>query len=135
MESVIDHNPLQKTGKLNQLTDTQKVNPGEESTRIENDSQKIEERERNSSLTLIAEAADNPVSSKSNTTTRRSLPDYNLIELFFLTILLYLGGKLIARQLKKSTEQERKFWNTLLLISFRLSIGSSIMLVLMIDWE
>lgn len=113
----------------------QEVKPGEESFSIENNTPEIGGGERNSPFTIMAEAAGNPVSSTSSIPVRGHQQDYNLIELFILIILFYLGGKLIARKLKKSIGQERKFWNTLLLFSFIGSAGTGMILVLIRDLE
>jgi len=66
---------------------------------------------------------------------RKSLPDYNFLEIFFITLLIYFGGKSLAQKLKASLGQERKFWNTLLLISFIGSAGTGIILVFIRDFE
>ena len=66
---------------------------------------------------------------------KRSLPDYNLLEIFFITFLIYFSGKFLARRLKISVPQEKKFWNFLLLISFIVSAGTGIILVLIRDFE
>lgn len=65
----------------------------------------------------------------------RSLPDYNFLEIFFVTLLIYFSGKILARKLKIALCQERKFWNTLLLISFIGSAGTGIILVFIRDFE
>jgi len=65
----------------------------------------------------------------------RSLPDYNFLEIFFITLLIYFSGKFLARKLKIDICQERKFWNTLLLISFIGSAGTGMILVFIRDFE
>jgi len=62
-------------------------------------------------------------------------PDYNLIEIGLITLLLYLGGKLLAARLKVSSAKEKKFWNILLLISFIGSAGTGFILILIRDFN
>lgn len=66
---------------------------------------------------------------------RKSLPDYNFFEIFFITLLIYFSGKFLAQKLKISLARERKFWNTLLLISFIGSAGTGMILVFIRDFE
>ena len=76
-----------------------------------------------------------PTKSSDSLPKRRSLPDYNFLEIFFITLLIYFSGKILAQKLKISLAQERKFWNTLLLISFIGSAGTGIILVFIRDFE
>ena len=85
---------------------------------------------------FIAEAAStqNTVSDSSSTE-RKSLPDYNFLEIFFITLLIYFGGKFLTRKSEISVCQERKFWNTLLLVSFIGSAGTGMILVFIRDYN
>jgi len=85
---------------------------------------------------FIAEAAStqNTVSDSSSTE-RKSLPDYNFLEIFFTTLLIYFAGKFLARKSEISVSQERKFWNTLLLVSFIGSAGTGMILVFIRDYN
>src|SRR5665648_125005 len=85
---------------------------------------------------FIAEAAStqNTVSDSSSTE-RKSLPDYNFLEIFFITLLIYFGGKFLTRKSEISVCQERKFWNILLLVSFIGSAGTGMILVFIRDYN
>ena len=85
---------------------------------------------------FIAEAAStqNTVSDSSSTE-RKSLPDYNFLEIFFITLLIYFGGKFLTRKSEISVGQERKFWNILLLVSFIGSAGTGMILVFIRDYN
>jgi len=74
---------------------------------------------------LIAEAASTQkIASDSPSPERKSLPDYNFLEIFFISLLIYFGGKFLARKLEISSCKEKKFWNVFLLISFIGSAGT-----------
>jgi len=66
---------------------------------------------------------------------RKSLPDYNFLEIFFVSLLIYFGGKFLARKLEISLCKEKKFWNVFLLISFIGSAGTGMTLVFIRDFE
>ncbi|MBA7499021.1 hypothetical protein ES704_01760 [subsurface metagenome] len=66
---------------------------------------------------------------------RKSLPDYNFLEIFFVSLLIYFGGKFLARKLEISLCKEKKFWNVFLLISFIGSAGTGMILVFIRDFE
>jgi len=85
---------------------------------------------------FLAEAAS-PQKTISNAPSpeRKSLPDYNFLEIFFITLLIYFSGKTVTRKLKINICQERKFWNTLLLISFIGSAGTGMILVFIRDFD
>jgi len=85
---------------------------------------------------FIAEAASTqkPVSD-SPPPERKSLPDYNFLEIFFISLLIYFGGKFLARKLKISSCKEKKFWNVFLLISFVGSAGTGMILVFIRDYD
>jgi hypothetical protein len=85
---------------------------------------------------FIAEAASTQkIISDPPTPERKSLPDYNFLEIFFMTLLVYFGGKFLARKLEISLCKEKKFWNVFLLISFVGSAGMGIILVLIRDYD
>ena len=85
---------------------------------------------------FVAEAASTQkILSDPPFTERKSLPDYNFLELFFITLLIYFSGKFLARKSEISVSQERKFWNTLLLISFIGSAGTGMILVFIRDYN
>jgi hypothetical protein len=65
----------------------------------------------------------------------KSLPDYNFLEIFFVSLLIYFGGKFLARKLEISSCKEKKFWNVFLLISFISSAGTGMILVFIRDFE
>ena len=77
--------------------------------------------DRNTSVALTV--SDSPPSE------RKSLPDYNFLEIFFISLLIYFGGKFLARKLEISLCKEKKFWNVFLLISFIGSAGTGMILV------
>ena len=85
---------------------------------------------------FIAEAASTqkPVSD-SPPPERKSLPDYNFLEIFFISLLIYFGGKFLARKLEISSCKEKKFWNVFLLISFIGSAGTGMILVFIRDYD
>ena len=66
---------------------------------------------------------------------RKSLPDYNFLEIFFITMLICFSGKFLARKLEISLCKEKKFWNVFLLISFIGSAGTGMILVFIRDFE
>ena len=66
---------------------------------------------------------------------RKSLPDYNFLEIFFVSLLIYFGGKFLARKLEISSCKEKKFWNVFLLISFIGSAGTGMILVFIRDYD
>lgn len=66
---------------------------------------------------------------------RKSLPDYNFLEIFFITMLIYFSGKFLARKLEISLCKEKIFWNVFLLISFIGSTGTGMILVLIRDYD
>jgi hypothetical protein len=85
---------------------------------------------------LIAEAASTQkTTSDSTSPERKSLPDYNFLEIFFITLLIYFGGKFLARKLEISLCKEKKFWNVSLLISFIGSAGTGMILVFIRDYD
>jgi len=85
---------------------------------------------------FIAEAASSQKTvSNSPSTERKSLPDYNFLEIFFITLLIYFGGKFLARKLEISLCKEKKFWNLFLLISFIGSAGMGMTLVFIRDYD
>ena len=84
---------------------------------------------------FIAEAASTQkIISDSPSTKRKSLPDYNFLEIFFITLLIYFGGKFLAQKLEISSSKEKKFWNVFLLISFIGSAGTGMILVFIRDF-
>jgi len=85
---------------------------------------------------FIAEAASTQkIISGPPSPERKSLPDYNFLEIFFMTLLVYFGGKFLARKLEISLCKEKKFWNVFLLISFVGSAGMGIILVFIRDYN
>lgn len=84
-----------------------------------------EDRDTNVILTV----SDSPSSE------RKSLPDYNFLEIFFITMLIYFSGKFLARKLEISLCKEKKFWNLFLLISFIGSAGTGMILVFIRDYD
>lgn len=93
-------------------------------------------KEKGAGGLIIAEAANSQKAvSDSPSTERKSLPDYNFLEIFFITLLIYFGGKLLARKSGINACRERKFWNTLLLVSFIGSAGTGMILVFIRDFE
>ncbi|MEA2087653.1 MAG: DUF4405 domain-containing protein [Candidatus Caldatribacteriota bacterium] len=85
---------------------------------------------------FIAEAASTkkPVS-ESPPPERKSLPDYNFLEIFLISLLIYFSGKFLARKLEISSCKENKFWNVFLLISFIGSAGTGMILVFIRDFD
>lgn len=85
---------------------------------------------------FVAEAASTQKTvSDSPSPERKSLPDYNFLEIFFVTMLIYFGGKFLARKLEINLCKEKKFWNVFLLISFVGSAGMGMILVFIRDFE
>lgn len=66
---------------------------------------------------------------------RKSLPDYNFLDIFFVSLLIYFGGKFLARKFEISSCKEKKFWNVFLLISFIGSAGTGMILVFIRDYD
>ncbi|GAI27349.1 unnamed protein product, partial [marine sediment metagenome] len=85
---------------------------------------------------FVAEAASTETTvSDSPSPERKSLPDYNFLEIFFVALLIYFGGKFLARKLEISLCKEKKFWNIFLLISFVGSAGTGMILVFIRDYD
>jgi hypothetical protein len=85
---------------------------------------------------FVAEAASTETTvSDSPSPERKSLPDYNFLEIFFVALLIYFGGKFLARKLEISSCKEKKFWNLFLLISFIGSAGTGMILVFIRDYD
>ena len=85
---------------------------------------------------FVAEAASTETTvSDSPSPERKSLPDYNFLEIFFVALLIYFGGKFLARKLEISSCKEKKFWNVFLLISFIASAGTGMILVFIRDYD
>jgi hypothetical protein len=85
---------------------------------------------------FITEAASTETTvSDSPSPERKSLPDYNFLEIFFVVLLIYFGGKFLARKLEISSCKEKKFWNVFLLISFVGSAGTGMILVFIRDYD
>ncbi len=84
---------------------------------------------------FVAEAASIETTvSDSPSPERKSLPDYNFLEIFLISLLIYFGGKFLARKLEISFCKEKKFWNVFLLISFIGSAGTGMILVFIRDF-
>lgn len=85
---------------------------------------------------FVAEAAStqNTVSD-SPSVERKSLPDYNFLEIFWVTLLIYFFAKFLTRKLKINLCKEKKFWNVFLLISFVGSAGMGVILVFIRDYN
>ena len=85
---------------------------------------------------FIAEAASTQKTvSDSPPPERKSLPDYNFLDIFFVSLLIYFGAKFLARKLEISSYKEKKFWNVSLLISFIGSAGTGMILVFIRDYD
>jgi len=85
---------------------------------------------------FIAEAASTQKTvSDSQSSERKSLPDYNFLNIFLVSLLIYFGCKLLARKLEISLCKEKKFWNIFLLISFIGSAGTGMILVFIRDYD
>ncbi len=85
---------------------------------------------------FIAEAASTQKTvSDSPPPERKSLPDYNFLDIFFVSLLIYFGAKFLARKLEISSCKEKKFWNVFLLISFIGSAGTGMILVFIRDYD
>ena len=84
---------------------------------------------------FVAEAASTETTaSDSPSSKRKSLPDYNFLEIFLVALLIYFGGKFLARKLDINLCKEKKFWNVFLLISFIGSAGTGMILVFIRDF-
>jgi len=84
---------------------------------------------------FVAEAASTQKTvSDSPSPERKSLPDYNFLEIFLVALLIYFGGKFLARKLDINLCKEKKFWNVFLLISFIGSAGTGMILVFIRDF-
>jgi len=66
---------------------------------------------------------------------KTSLPDYNFLEIFFISLFIYFSVNFLARKLQITLSREKKFWNTILLISFIGSAGLGMILVFIRDFE
>ena len=85
---------------------------------------------------FVAEAASIETTvSDSPSPERKSLPDYNFLEIFLVALLIYFGGKFLARKLDINLCKEKKFWNVFLLISFIGSAGTGMILVFIRDYD
>ncbi|MBC8499146.1 MAG: DUF4405 domain-containing protein [Candidatus Atribacteria bacterium] len=85
---------------------------------------------------FITEAASNEKTvSDSPSPERKPLPSYHFLEIFFIALLIYFGGKFLARKLEISSCKEKKFWNVFLLISFIGSAGTGMILVFIRDYD
>ena len=79
---------------------------------------------------FIAEAASTQKTvSDPSSPERKPLPSYHFLEIFLVSLLIYFGGKFLARKLEVSSCKEKKFWNVFLLISFIGSAGTGMILV------
>jgi hypothetical protein len=107
-----------------------------ENVRDINDSKHSEEiDEKVTGGFFIAEAASTQKTvSHSPSPEKKSLPDYNFLEIFLIALLIYFGGKFLARKLEISSCKEKKFWNVFLLISFVGSAGTGMILVFIRDF-
>jgi len=105
---------------------------------IDNDNNKYSEEidEKVTGGLFIAEAASTQTTvSDSPSPEKKSLPDYNFLEILFVSLLIYFGGKFLARKLEISSCKEKKFWNVFLLISFIGSAGTGMILVFIRDYD
>lgn len=85
---------------------------------------------------FVAEAASTQQTvSDSPSPVRKSLSDYNFLEIFFVSLLIYFSDKSLARKLEISSCKEKKFWNVFLLISFIGSAGTGMILVFIRDYD
>ncbi len=86
---------------------------------------------------FVAEAASTEITVPDSPSPpkRKSLPNYNFLEIFLISLLIYFGGKLLARKLEISSCKEKKFWNVFLLISFIGSAGTGMILVFIRDYD
>jgi len=92
-------------------------------------------REKTAGGFFVAEAASIETTvSDSPSPERKSLPDYNFLEIFLISLLIYFGGKFLARKLDINLGKEKKFWNVFLLISFIGSAGTGMILVFIRDF-
>jgi len=85
---------------------------------------------------FIAEAASTQKTvSDPSSPERKPLPSYHFLEIFLVSLLIYFGGKFLARKLEVSSCKEKKFWNVFLLISFIGSAGTGMILVFVRDYD
>ena len=85
---------------------------------------------------FIAEAASTQKTvSDPSSPERKPLPSYHFLEIFLVSLLIYFGGKFLARKLEVSSCKEKKFWNVFLLISFIGSAGMGMTLVFIEDYD
>lgn len=85
---------------------------------------------------FVAEAASNQKTFYGSLPTeRRPLPDYNFLEIFLVSLLIYFCTKLLARKFEINLCREKKFWNIFLLISFLGSAGMGMILVFIRDYN
>lgn len=92
-------------------------------------------REKTAGGFFVAEAASTQKTvSDSPSPERKSLPGYNFLEIFLISLQIYFGGKFLARKLDISLCKEKKFWNVFLLISFIGSAGTGMILVFIRDF-
>ncbi|MGB6606462.1 MAG: DUF4405 domain-containing protein, partial [Atribacterota bacterium] len=93
-------------------------------------------REKTAGGFFVAQAASTQKTvSDSHSPERKSLPDYNFLEIFLISLLIYFGGKFLAQKLEISSSKEKKFWNVFLLISFIGSAGTGMVLVFIRDYD
>ncbi len=95
----------------------------------------LTDNSNNTGSEVVEDHIISPESQGESTTQKKIISDYNLIEISFLTLLFYLGGKWLAARFKISSAKEKKFWNILLLVSFIASAGTGFILVLIRDFD
>lgn len=95
----------------------------------------LADNSNNTGSEVVEDQIISPESQGESTTQKKIINDYNLIEISFLTLLFYLGGKWLAARFKISAAKEKKFWNILLLVSFIASAGTGFILVLIRDFD
>lgn len=95
----------------------------------------LTDNSNNTGSEVVKDPIISPESQGESTTQKKIISDYNLIEISFLTLLFYLGGKWLAARFKISAAKEKKFWNILLLVSFIVSAGTGFILVLIRDFD
>ena len=98
-------------------------------------SEEIDEKVMGGFFVTEAASTEITVSDSPSPPERKSLPDYNFFEIFLISLLIYFGGKLLARKLEISSCKEKKFWNVFLLISFIGSAGTGMILVFIRDYD
>jgi len=98
-------------------------------------SEEIDEKVMGGFFVTEAASTEITVSDSPSPPERKSLPDYNFFEIFLISLLIYFGGKLLARKLEISSCKEKKFWNIFLLISFIGSAGTGMILVFIRDYD